>query len=126
MSDKPFHTCPTCGGDGAQMLTLDARRGWQEKEPFFCEHEDCYKKGHKAIYEIACRCGDEFFLCERHGEWEIMKAKKGWRGPKGKAKDFCMLVHPSEGSDLTRDGMVDDRNSSGIKEIRLKDLGVKE
>ncbi len=119
MTDNPFHTCPSCGGDGAQMLVLEAQRGWQKKEKFFCEHEDCTKKGHEAVYEIACKCGDEFFLCERHGEWEIVKARKGWRRKKNKDTVFSMLARPSEGDNPT---VVEDGN--GLHEVRLKDLGV--
>ncbi len=121
MVDNPFHTCPSCGEDGAQMLVLEAQRNWQDKEKFLCEHEDCTRKSHKAIYEIACKCGDEFFLCERHGEWEIVKAPKRWRRKKNKyaVTDFSMLARPSEGDNPA---IVEDGN--GVHEVRLKDLGV--
>ncbi len=67
--------------------------GWRDtvKEPYCCSHEDCFQDfpymtpwppvEHPAKYEIACPCGDSYFLCDKHGEWEATPALKFRKRP---------------------------------------------
>lgn len=85
------------------------------KEPYCCNHEDCWQevvKGrgfppvkYPAKYEIVCPCGDSYFLCGKHGEWKgTPPLKKRKYSPRILAlfgtEDGVKMVHMGSGNSL--------------------------